>query len=146
MSTEQNIVQRIATKAFIVNNRGEILLLREASTYQEGTNIGYYGLPGGRLNPGESYIDGLRREVSEECGLQIEIGKPISVGEWRPVIQGVPHHIVAIFFVCKPLSDKITLSEEHDKYVWVLPQDRAQYALMSAEEPVFTAYLESLVH
>jgi 8-oxo-dGTP diphosphatase len=106
------IVQRIATKALIVNEKGQFLILREAKTYEEGTNIGRYQLPGGRLELGEAFTDGLKREVNEETGLKVEIGKPIYVGEWRPVIKGVQNQIVGIFFLCKPLSEDVRLSLE----------------------------------
>src|SRR5476651_46059 len=121
MPDNQQIIQRIATKALIINDKGQMLFLREASTYEEGTNIGRYHLPGGRLNPGEAFLDGLKREVDEETGLQVEIGKPIYVGEWRPVIKGVQNQIVAIFFMCKPLTENVRLSQEHDDYKWALP-------------------------
>src|SRR5687768_11015180 len=101
MPNDQVTVQRIATKAIVVNDQHKILLLREAVTYEEGTNIGRYHLPGGRIEVGEPFLDGLKREVYEESGLDITIGKPIYVGEWRPVIKGVAHQIVAIFFVCQ---------------------------------------------
>jgi ADP-ribose pyrophosphatase YjhB (NUDIX family) len=38
-------------------------------------------LPGGRVNDHESVIDGLRREVSEETGLEIEPGPLLYVSE-----------------------------------------------------------------
>lgn len=145
MSEGNNIVQRIATKALVVNVKGEILILREASTYEEGTNVGRYHLPGGRLNPGEKFLDGLKREVDEEAGLKIEIGKPIYVGEWRPIIKGVQNQIVAIFFICKPLTDKVRLSEEHDDYKWVLPNEIKKYDVMSPEDKVIEEYIKSLI-
>lgn len=114
-----DIKQRIAFKALIVNDEGRVLLLREASTYKEGTNIHRYGVPGGRLHPGEAWQDGLRREVTEETGLDIIISEPLYVGEWRPVIRDVPHQIIAIFMVCRAMSQDVRLSEEHDHYEWV---------------------------
>ena len=75
MLKDNNIVQRIATKALIINEKSEILILREASSYEEGVRGGRYQLPGGRLNPGEAFLDGLKREVNEETGLKIDIGK-----------------------------------------------------------------------
>ncbi len=87
---DNEITQRIALKAVIAKD-GKLLVLREASTYDEGTNTGRYHFPGGRLNPGEPFMDGLRREVTEETGLDIEIGEPLFVGEWFPVIKGIPN-------------------------------------------------------
>lgn len=144
MTNDQQIVQRIATKALIVNDKGQILILREANTYEEGTNVGRYHLPGGRLNPGEAFTDGLKREVAEETGLEIEIGKPIYVGEWRPIIKGVQNQIVAIFFICKPLMSQVRLSEEHDDFQWVMPGDVSKFDIMSPEDKVFQEYVTSL--
>lgn len=118
-----DIVLRVAAKAVIINEHGKVLLLREASTYEEGTHLGRYQIPGGRLNPGESYEDGLRREAKEETGLAVEPLYPIFVGEWRPTIKGVPTQIIAIFTVCKARSSDIKLSEEHDAFEWVNPAD-----------------------
>jgi 8-oxo-dGTP pyrophosphatase MutT (NUDIX family) len=144
MSDNPQIVQRIATKALIVNDQGQLLILREASTYKEGTNVGRFHMPGGRLDPGEAFVDGLKREVSEETGLQIEIGRPIYVGEWHPVIKGVPHQIVAIFFVCKPLTSTVQLSDEHDDFTWILPEDAGNYDIMAPEDKVIEEYRKNL--
>ncbi len=113
------MTQRIATKAVILNAKKQVLILREATTYKDGTNHGRYHLPGGRLDPGEPFLEGLKREVREETGLTIEIGAPAFVGEWFPVINGVPHHIVAIFFRCELRGGEVVLSDEHDDYQWV---------------------------
>ena len=140
MPEPQPITQRLATKALITNGEGKILILREASTYEEGTNHGRYHLPGGRLNPGEPFLDGLQREVYEETGLRIEVGPPIHVGEWWPVIKSVPHQIVAVFFICRALGTKITLSDEHDDFKWITPQDAATYDIMAPEDDVIATY------
>jgi 8-oxo-dGTP diphosphatase len=132
-SVNKNFIQRIAAKAIIINGANQILILREASTYQEGTNIGKYGLPGGRIEIGERYFDGLKREVKEETGLDIIADKPIFVSEWFPVIKDIPHQIIGIFYACKPLTTDVILSLEHDHYVWVNFQDMLQYNMTSAD-------------
>lgn len=133
--------QRIAFKAVIAKD-DKVLILREANTYAEGTNRGRYHFPGGRLEPGEAWEDGLRREVKEETGLEIEIGKPLFVGEWRPVIKGVPHQIIALFVICTPISDDITLSEEHDHYEWVDADSWCELDVMVPDDEVLKAFFE----
>src|SRR5689334_4154851 len=108
-----DIRQRIACKA-VIAYRSRVLIIREAATYADGTNIGKYHLPGGRIEPGEPFLSGLEREVFEETGLRVVVGQPFFVGEWFPIIRGEQNQIVAIFFTCRAVSDKITLSEEHD--------------------------------
>jgi 8-oxo-dGTP diphosphatase len=134
-----DVNQRIACKAVIAKD-GKVLLLREASTYEEGTNIGRYHLPGGRINAGEPFLDGLKREVMEETGLEVEIGEPLFVGEWFPVIKDVQNQIVAIFFVCKPLPGDVKLSEEHDDYRWVTLAEAQQFDVMSPEDKVLQKF------
>lgn len=137
------ILQRIACKAVIIN-QNKVLILREAATYKDGTNIGRYHLPGGRIESGEPFMKGLQREVKEETGLEITAGAPLFVGEWFPVIRGVQNHIVAIFFVCNATSTDVRLSEEHDKYEWIDPKAYSKYDLMDPEDEVLKAYLRSL--
>lgn len=76
----RDLVLRVAAKGVIVN-KGRVLILREAETYIEGTNIGKYGLPGGRIELGESFMDGLHRETKEETGLEVIPKHPVYLGE-----------------------------------------------------------------
>lgn len=135
-------VQRIAAKALILNEKNEVLALREAKSYEDGTNIGRYLLPGGRIEIGEPYFDGLKREIREETGLEITIVKPILVSEWFPVIKGVPHQIIGVFFLCKPLTSTITLSSEHDHHVWINPNQLIDYAMLDSDLQAIKTYNE----
>lgn len=133
----------VATKAFIVHE-GKILILREASAYLEGTNTSKYDIVGGRLKPGERFDDSLLREVKEETGLDVEIGKPFFVNEWRPVVKEEPWQIVGIFFFCKVKGDTtVTLSSDHDDYKWIDPKDFANYPIIENLKIVFEAFLQN---
>ncbi len=138
------IQQRIACKA-LIQYENKILILREAPTYKDGTNIGKFHLPGGRIEAGEPFLDGLAREVFEETGLTVTVGQPFFVGEWFPVIRGIPNQIVAIFFSCTTNTNRIVLSDEHDRYTWIDPADYNGYGLMSPENEVIQAYVRQFV-
>lgn len=131
-----NVNLRVAAKAVIVDDRSRVLILREAGTYEEGTNIGKWGLPGGRIENDEPFFDGLRREIREETGLEIEPIRPIYIGEWWPVIKGVKNHIVAMFILCKPVTKIVKLSEEHDNYTWLEPNNSNKFSLMAPDDAV----------
>ena len=136
-----DIFQRVAMKAVIVDGSGKILILREAKTYEDGTNHGRYHFPGGRVEPGENFEQALKREVREETGLEVELEYPVYVGDWQPVIKGVPHQIIATFIVCKPKQGSVTLSTEHDDYQWLDPNTYKNYDLMDPDDKVIEAYM-----
>lgn len=131
----------VATKAFIVHG-GRVLILREANAYQDGTNIGRFDVPGGRLQSGQRFDESLLREVKEETGLDVKIGRPFFVNEWRPVKNGEQWQIVGTFFECETASDQVVLSEDHDAFEWIGPQDFQQYNLIPNLLPAFEAYLK----
>lgn len=137
-----DLVSQIAAKAVIVDSGGKILVLREAATYKDGTNVGKYHVPGGRLEKGESFLEGLEREVREETGLEVEPLFPLHVDEWRPVIRDVPHHIIAVFMLCRLKgASAAVVSEEHDEAIWIDPAERTAYALLDAEARAVDAYI-----
>lgn len=63
---------RAGVSAFIRNAEGNILLTRR-------TDNGRWCLPGGAIDPGESAIEACAREVLEETGLTVEVGRLIGV-------------------------------------------------------------------
>lgn len=131
--------QRIAMKAVIMNEFGKILVLREAAleSYAEGSNGGRWHFPGGRINVGEAWRDGLLREVSEETGIdRLNVLQPLFVGEWRPEIKGVLTQIVAVFHLCEYFGEEVKLSEEHDDFRWITEDDLGSYDFVEPDREV----------
>jgi ADP-ribose pyrophosphatase YjhB (NUDIX family) len=71
-------VSAVATRE---GSNGEILLIQRADN-------AHWGLPGGHVEPGESVAQATVREVLEETGFAIEVGRLIGVysdPEWQTV-------------------------------------------------------------
>jgi 8-oxo-dGTP diphosphatase len=130
----------VATKAFIVHN-GKVLILRESSKYEDGSNAGRFDVVGGRVQPGQRFDESLLREIREETGLDVRIGRPFFVNEWRPVVRGEPWQIVGTFFECFAVSDQVKLSEDHGEYQWIDPKDFRKFPLIDNLVPAFESYL-----
>ncbi|MDQ5958489.1 MAG: 8-oxo-dGTP diphosphatase [Patescibacteria group bacterium] len=139
----KNIFIEVAVKAIIVNSKNQVLVLREAPR-ADGSQAGKYGLPGGRVNSGEYYLDALQREVLEETNLKITVGDIVFSGEWRPVIHGITHQIIGMFFICKLKSDDIKLSSEHDDYKWIKQYQIIKYKFMQPDDKAVIAALKYL--
>lgn len=111
----------MGAKALVIND-GKVLILREAP-YDEGSNEGRWDVPGGRINPEESLLTGLKREVMEEGGLEIEAGEVLGVFESFQTIKGEECHIIRIYYQVKAVTSEVVLSSDHDEYEWVDPQN-----------------------
>jgi 8-oxo-dGTP diphosphatase len=67
---------QIAQKALIEKDGKVLLVLYPAGDLAAGT----WDLPGGRLNMGETAIEGLQREVKEEIGADVEVHGVLGTG------------------------------------------------------------------
>jgi 8-oxo-dGTP diphosphatase len=138
--------QCIALRAIIRNADGQVLIIRESAQYTDGTNVGKWDVPGGRLHVGEYWQEGLAREVREETGLEIENTAPLSIQEWRPVIHGEEYQIVAVFFSAVTNSTNVTLSKDHSEYRWIEPHDYQKYTISKELSAVFATYIQQKHH
>ncbi len=66
----------LALKALIIKN-GKILIIKRTS--KEDCFKGQWDIPGGGIKFGEDPIEGLKREVKEEAGIDICVIKPIRI-------------------------------------------------------------------
>lgn len=130
--------QFIACKAVIRNDEGNVLMLRESPQNPVGVHVGKLDFPGGRVEIGERWDKALRREVFEETKLEIVIGKPVAVSEWRPIVKGEEWQIIGIFFLCSLKErNEIVLSEDHSEFVWVKPSEYKKHPVMPSLVSVF---------
>jgi 8-oxo-dGTP diphosphatase len=133
-------ILQVAAKALIVNDKGKVLVLREPAENNLGSQHGLYGLVGGRLDEKDSYEQALHREVLEETGLKVDILYPIYIGEWWPLIHRKKHHIVAVFSVCRAKTTDVKLSDEHDDFKWISPNQTKKLNFMPPDDQVIERY------
>ncbi len=65
---------QVGVKALIKDNEGRYLMLRRTYPYA-GEKDTRWGIPGGRINPGEPILEALAREIKEETHLTLK-GSP----------------------------------------------------------------------
>ena len=112
----QPIRPQIAVSAAIFRN-GKVLLTRRARSPAKG----FYSLPGGRVEFGESLHQALAREIDEETGLDIEI---IGLAGWRevlPAAAGAGHYLI-MSFAARWVAREPVLNDELDDYRWIAPE------------------------
>ncbi|MFB6175143.1 MAG: NUDIX domain-containing protein [Candidatus Nanohalobium sp.] len=131
-----------ATKAFVENQEGEVLLLKESAEYEEGANAGKWDVPGGRIEPGQHFRESLEREMLEETGLEAETGEPFFTDEWRPEVKGEKWQIVGTYFRARTGTSEAQLSSDHDEFAWIRPEEFTEYELIGGLEKAFRKFLE----
>ena len=78
--------------------------------------------PGGVLELGETIPDGLRREVREETGLDVE---PVAL---TGVCKNMTRAIVALVFRCKITGGELASSDEVAAFRWATAAEVAELA------------------
>ncbi|MDP3881716.1 MAG: NUDIX domain-containing protein [Nanoarchaeota archaeon] len=131
----------VATKAFILYEN-KVLIVKESSRYKEGVNTGKFDVVGGRISPGESLQEALKREVLEETGLDIKIGNIFFANEARPTLEGKTCQIIRMFFTCQANKDEVRLSQDHEEFLWIDPQKYQDYTIIENLHEVFEEFLK----
>lgn len=108
----------ISIKAVVVCN-GLVPLLRNERDEWE--------LPGGKLDVGESPIDCVKREVSEELGIDISVGP--SIHNWVYEIFPDRHVFVVTYLAKAPDDAAPSYSHEHKELVLVSPADAMSFRM-----------------
>ena len=107
---------QLAVSAAIFRD-GKILLVRRARSPARG----FYSLPGGRVEFGETLHAALHREVAEETALKIEI---LDLATWREVLPGTTGggHYLIMSFAARWTSGEVVLNDELDDHKWLAPE------------------------
>lgn len=109
----------IAVSAFVLNQAGELLMIRR-------TDNDLYALPGGQLELGESLSEAVTREVREETGLTVRVTELIGA-------YSNPNHVIAYddgevrqeFSICfrgEPTGGELQTSSESKEVHWIPAQ------------------------
>jgi len=102
---------KVATNGVIFDSQGGVLLQRRADN-------GFWGLPGGMLDPGESLEQGAVREVWEETSLQVTVKRLVGIYS-DPKLYNIATYpgdnivqIVTVVFECAYQSGELAISDE----------------------------------
>jgi 8-oxo-dGTP pyrophosphatase MutT (NUDIX family) len=108
-----------AVTAIVINNSNELLMI-------ERSDNGYWAVPGGAQDIGESVIDAVKREVAEETGIVVEVVHLTGIySDPRHVIaydNGEVRQEFSLCFRAKPVGGSLRMSAEATKVQWVSPE------------------------
>ena len=106
---------QLAVSAVIFRD-GKLLLVRRARSPAKG----FYSLPGGRVEFGETLHAALHREVAEETTLKIDIAGLAGWREVVPTATGGGHYLI-MSFAARWRTGEVALNDELDDFQWLAP-------------------------
>jgi 8-oxo-dGTP diphosphatase len=103
---DQSDRHSVSVAAAVIDEQGRALVIRRADT-------GAWEPPGGILELNETIHDGLRREVREETGLEIEPERLTGV------YKNMPRGIIALVFRCRVNGGHFQPNAEAAEHRWL---------------------------
>lgn len=107
---------------------------------QERTNPDWAGLtfPGGHVEPRESFVDSVVREVKEETGLDITDVHLCGVKQWTS--RDGSYRYIVLFFKTNVFSGELRSSDE-GRVFWIDKKDIGNYTLAKDFDTMLEVFL-----
>ena len=114
MKNTKNELQ-VGVKALLKNEEGKYLLLRRSlEKYPEAQ--GRWDIVGGRIDPGSTLLENLRREIQEETNLVL-VGEPRLIAA-QDIFSDTGSHVVRLTYTGKAEGEVRLDQQENDTYKW----------------------------
>ena len=121
MSDREYPARPILAVGTIVVRDGCVLLARRGKAPGQGK----WSVPGGAVDVGESLEAAARREVREECGVEVELTDTLEVIQrvTRDDAQRVRFHYVIVDYLARWLSGEPRPSDQASEVRWFRPKE-----------------------
>lgn len=120
---------------------GQVLLVQRGREPARGL----WGLPGGMLELGETVAEGVRREVWEECGVEIEVGPLVGVFEpmQRDDAGRLRYHYVVLDYLARYVGGELQAADDADDARWVSPAELERLPMLVETREMIKRALEN---
>jgi len=124
----------LSAKVVIHDDSSRCLLLKRSMSSKG--NPGKWDLPGGKVDSAETFEHALIREVAEETGLSIFLGRVLGAAE----SESPTTRVVYLILEAHLESGEVCLSDEHDDFTWVDREGLAKVDVAEQFRPFLKAY------
>jgi ADP-ribose pyrophosphatase YjhB (NUDIX family) len=110
----------VATVGALIVHRGRLLMIRTRKW------SGKWGIPGGKIERGETAEVALRREVREETGLELRDIRFVMVQDCVDSAEfHQPAHFLLLNYTAEAEGEAVVLNDEAEEFRWVTPAEAA---------------------
>lgn len=107
----------------VLNNNNAILVHRRE-------DHPFWALPGGKINPGESIVDCLKREMKEETGLEVFPEKLLGVFSSPEYLLSLKNNVfqpLLVVFLCRAVQGEVMLNSESVAFSWMSSENMDEH-------------------
>lgn len=124
----------------VVISNGRALLIRRGGPPLEGQ----WSIPGGMLEVGETIIEGVRRELAEETGIEVRVGGLIEVFERISLDAAgkTRYHFVVLDYLCEAIRGEARAGSDVTDVAWASPSELKKYSLTETATRVIVKAFE----
>lgn len=108
---ESSVVNAVGVWFYAIDTQRYLYLMRNDSK-----NPNCWGLPGGKIETGETLIDGIVRECTEELGIMPKYIQLVPLEKFTAADSGFSYHT---FFCSLPQEFCPILNNEHVGWAWI---------------------------
>jgi NAD+ diphosphatase len=101
----------------LVRNKGEYLVMKRSKAPKKD----FWDLPGGFVDPGETFLEALIREIKEETNLDVAVVQ--FLGSYPSIYGDTGKTTIAEAYLFEAANRRVELSEENSEHKWVLLKD-----------------------
>lgn len=125
------------TAAIVIDNQ-RVLAARRAPHKHMG---GYWEFPGGKVEPGETPEESLTRELSEELGIVVRVGKHFYSNQH----DYGDKQIILMAYFCTWSGGELSLND-HDAVEWCTSHDLTNLKWAPADIPIVQALVVAMTN
>lgn len=130
----------VIAAALIVREDGDTLLVRKRGTTA-------FLQPGGKIEPGETAAEALVRELREELGLMVDIGRLTPLGRFEAeAANEADHRVIAnLFRLDIGRNERVEAAAEIDAIAWISVSEPADIPMAALTEYLILPFYRQMI-
>jgi 8-oxo-dGTP diphosphatase len=124
--------KRTLVAAGLIVRDGRVLITQRTATQHQPELALKWELPGGKVEPGESPVAALVRELREEIGVTVEVGRI-----WDVLFHAYPgFDLVMLVYACTIVDGIEPRAVDVHDLAWVAPPELGMWDILVADRPL----------
>jgi 8-oxo-dGTP diphosphatase len=120
--------RKLVAAGLVISVDGRVLIAQRRADQELPLQ---WEFPGGKVEPGEAPVATLARELDEELGITVEVGRI-----WEVIFHAYPaFDLVMLVYACRIVAG-VPCARDVADLAWVAPGQLPEWDILSADQPL----------